>query len=515
MRRLTRLFVSWTEIGLRRSPFLLLWAAYLLPVILLNWAARHQPYYWDAMGYVLPTARTILTNGFDPILRTWDVGHPTAYYWLLAVFYKAGGISPLTGHVFTWFLTALGLAGTHRLAARLHLPPAVRVGAALCVLVFPLVFAASRQVVHDLGLAVFVWLALEAWARRRPGWYVVWGALAALTKLYGILLVPALWLALLMGADGPPNRRFLQDNWRQLLWTAGPLPIQGLFLGIRYLVRGPGLTVNWTPHSSLQPVWNWPAFSANWPEAKLNLWQVSGLGSWALVAVGALALALVLTRRRPMAPEARRTLAALVAFSLVLAVSLVQVSSTMGRYVLPLVTPTFLVLLWGVWRLAGTRWLMLPVLALLMGLFVLQWHPRQTRWLPPAVAVRIAPPPAKTGHHMETDLRYQDVVDLMVWSAEQARLTGAPRVLTHWPLTSAFSDPDLGYVTRPLSVAELGAWTEVPDQGACLVVVLDRISGVSTSPPSELTGFIFVAARLRGEVTAWLWFRPAGAQSSL
>ncbi|MFH1843893.1 MAG: glycosyltransferase family 39 protein, partial [bacterium] len=374
----------------------------LLAVAASNWPERHQPFYWDAAGYVLPHAREIHDNNLLPIVRQWDVGHPTAFYFLLAGLFKLFGVGPLAGHLLNWVFAALGLTAVYGLGRVLRLPHLLAGATVLVVWTFPLYFASSRQVMGDLALAACCLAALWAWATKRRWWYVLFASLAVLTKFHGFVLIPVTCLATVLsgvfsgvfsGVLATPTQRSgrpWREIGRELTWVAAPLLPACLFLLVRYLVRGPGWTIGWEPRQQFIPIWRWHDFTGNWSRATENFWEVSRLETVLWVTPLLLAVAVTVRwfrlRRCGDPPlftiRQCRMLVGLLVFLLVYNVAMLQLSALMARFALPLVGVLFPLLVWAAWSLLP-RWA--PILLLLLLLVVGQigfWYPDNLRVLP-------------------------------------------------------------------------------------------------------------------------------------
>jgi hypothetical protein len=177
---------------------------------------------WDTPHYL-----AIASGGYDP------AGDPAliAFFPLLPILIRIGAsfAPPLAaGLLISYLATVAAAVGLHRLARLDGGSPAIARNAVLAMNLAPTSFALVAPYTEPLFLALVIWAFVRA---RRDDWLGggVLGLLAALTRLQGVLLLPALAL------EAFARRRWL--GWRMaplLLVAAGP----AIYLGLNWLVYG-------------------------------------------------------------------------------------------------------------------------------------------------------------------------------------------------------------------------------------------------------------------------------------
>lgn len=479
--------------------WLLLWAAFAT----VHWTARHQPYWWDSLGYVFAHAVEIHDAHLMPILRQWDVGHPTFFFWLVAASMKVFGVGPLAGHVVGWGFAALLAWSCYVLARAAALGRAAAAAVAAATVTFPLVWAATRQVTADLALAALLLAAVAAWATRRRRAMVVFASLAVLTKFTGFLIVPTLVLASLAAAPPPGSTRR-----REVLLALAPLAALGLFLAVRWAVRGPGWMIGWRPMQDLVPVWQWAAFRENWEPATRQLWGLARI-TWPATVLGAalaaLALRGLLRRRRPQVPRAVVGAAALGA---VWAAAHLQLTALLPRFGLPLVPVVLVLLGWALCRLAGRDGAVVAACAAFVLLHAALWRPSWGDGTPAPLQPVVTEP----GHNLEIDRRYEDGIELIRWAAAEVRRDAAarepaeaPGVSAQWPVTAALADPRRGYVPDAFPVRILEGWAQPVPATHPYVVAIEGVTRLPVEPEEAPQPLRLVAERRLGPLTARVW----------
>lgn len=499
------------------------WIALFLLMAGASWRYRHAPYHWDALGYVYPHAREIYDAKMMPILRQWDVGHPTAWLFLLAGMFYLFGPGPLAGHVLTWaFSAVLGMA-VYGMGRTLRWPRALAGGGAALTLFYPLVWAQSQQLQLDLPLLASSVAALYFWANRRPWGWLGWGGLAVLTKLHGPLLLAGPLLALLPGIGALRRRGERGMYIKKLLWTLAPALVFIAFLLVRYWVRGPGMTVNWTTGNQPVPLWEWSEFRAYFPKAWYVLFGYSCLekilglvvGVWVVVFLARYSRRLFFPRTQGKIvvsgdPAARALLLSLTGWALANAAFFFQSQSLVQRYNLPMVPLLLLLLTFGLWVLFRRVRVVLALQAVLCCVFLAWAYPTRTARLPRPLSSWLGRPVATSGWQLEGDMRFVDALACIRWAAqtirEDADRTGLPPgVATQWPVNIALWMPPMGYVKEALPAQHVADWSQVAGKTYTHVLHVKPITNLFDEQAAERLGARQLDKRRRGECRAVIW----------
>ncbi len=177
---------------------------------------------WDTPHYL-----AIAAGGYDP------AGDPAlvAFFPLLPILIKVGSaVAPplVVGLAISYLATVAAAIGLHRLARLDGGSPAIARNAVLALNLAPTSFALVAAYTEPLFLALVIWTFVRA---RRDDWLGagVLGLLASLTRLQGVLLLPALAVEALVR-----RRRLLGRMLPLLLVVVGPL----IYLGINWLAYG-------------------------------------------------------------------------------------------------------------------------------------------------------------------------------------------------------------------------------------------------------------------------------------
>lgn len=480
------------------------------------WRFRDLPYYWDALGYVFSHSAQIHDTNLFPILTTWDVGHPTLFFFVVAVFMKLFSVGPLAGHLATWLFTALLIVAIHGCGRALELPRSISAATALVVFLFPLTFAASLQITLDLPLTALTMAAVWFWARGRWLGYFIVGSMTTLVKLYGFFIVPALLFALMI-LHGMQRPRDWRSFWRDCVRTVSPLITLIIFFIVRYQVRGPGLTIAWESGNKPVPIWDWPAFTAYFPRAFDDIFTASMLDRFLVFAVILFFLLVACRSLGVVAPSvisraSARVLAASLGISLIYSMAFFQSLSLCARYNLPTVCGIFLIISFCLWNLLGNQRILLLLHAMAGVLFIILWHPRNAEALPAPLSTLLRRPVETLGYRMENDLRFLDVIDLTKWAgreinAHAKRNHKARGVSTNWPFSIALADARFGYLDRRLNIHVASLWSEVEGSRHPYVLIINPISNFYDPPPPPNNPYVAseIASRVKGEVQAHIY----------
>lgn len=520
--------------------WLLAAAAVYAALLAAHWPFLHLPYYWDEAGYFVPAALDLFRHGWWVPRTTLANGHPPLFMAALALAWRIFGVAiPVTRAVALAFAAALLLATaqlTEILAAPIF-PPAAPAAprhlrfnagwlAAFLLAISPLCFAQSSLAQLDLPAAALGIWALVAWARGRRWLYAALAAAACLTKETAILIpfvLGCFGLARWLRLSAAPSRQSAANvpaaNRVTTAWPAlGPhlIPAAALLAWLAYYHSVTGF---WMGNGSflaynLQGLLSPPRVAM---ALALRLWQVAGYDGMAVVTLAAL-LAALLHRRavatakpervagsqfaagedltgadgqsgvvvappalvvraagqqrrqppsvttpahaaggdRPSHRLTRELWAIIVAY--IVFHALVG-GAVLARYLLPAIAIYFALLTPRIAAALRPR-LRLAVIAAVAAFLIAGWF-----WNPPY------PFP------YEDNLAYATFVRLQqrAISALAARSPTRP-VLTAWPASNELTDPDLGYLRRPIpvfpvsnfSVAALAGHRLAPGQYALL-----------------------------------------------
>ncbi len=478
------------------------WVLVFVVLVLVQWRHHDMPFYWDSLGYVYPHAKEIYDSGLFPILRDWDVGHPTAFFFTLAVAMKGFGVTPLAGHVVVWGFAALLVVAFYGLCRVLELPKVVAAACSLAFLLFPLIWAMSQQILLDLPLLAMTLAAYWFWARNRRIGYLVAGGYGVLIKLHGVLLVSGPVLAVLITHGQFWRRKRRGAFLRDLAWSVSPALVLLAFLAVRFWVRGPGMTIDWVSGNRLIPVWRFGDWIAYVPAAWIVLFssamidRVLGAAVVVWVALGIL----VTVRRRchgngrdsdsrkisatadsGMIPDnaslsmdassRTRLMWALVFLAAVNTAAFFQSGSLCARYNLPTLASLALLTAAGLWRLIPRIVPQAGLYGVLAVLFMILWHPKYGERLPPPLSSWLTRKPNDSGWGFENDLRVHDVIHQIIWAhkkvLDDAEMNGCPvRIAAPWPFYLAYALPRLGYVKEGVETRQIDSWEQLEQMEA-------------------------------------------------
>ncbi len=430
-----------------RAPLLAVPSIYAL-ALLLHAPLLKLPYFWDEAGYFVPASLDLLRHGWWVSRTTPPNGHPPLVMAWLALLWKTFGFAPLVTRGGMLVFYALLLWGAFRLGERFG---GRRLGivTALLLACWPIAFAQATLAQLDLAAACFWIWALVFRYRDRPLAYAVCAAAGCLSKdtliilpfALGVLDLGRCWRAKLPASV---SLRRLAPHFAPALallcWFAYYHHVTGFWVG-----NPQYLSYNVQQAASL-------------PRMLMALarrvWQLAGYQGVLPVTVLAAAAALWPRLRKrvadqrsaPHAPapateETTRRMAG--EFALLIAVSLLFHAAVGGavlaRYLLPVAALYFVLCARQLLRL---RWAW-EVVALCVAVLVANWF-----WNPPY------PFP------YEDNLAYASFIQLQQRAAAdlEAHRQLQP-VLSAWPATDELSNPDLGYVRRPLRVVRLENFT--------------------------------------------------------
>jgi hypothetical protein len=497
--------------------------ALFLCIAFASWTNRHLPFYWDAAGYVYPHARGIYNANLNPILRYYDVGHPTGYFFALAVMMKIFGVGPFAGHLLNWAFTALLIAATYGLCRALSLGRLLSILCAGTVMAFPLVCSSSQQIMGETALAATALAALWFWIGRRYAWYAVFASFAVLCKFHGFLVVAGTIAALPFCAVRSEKDERRPRRLGELLWALSPVVPLGLFLLVRFAIRGPGMTIGWNAPVHVYLLGDPARYETAFGEAIRNLYVEPRL-HYPLMALFVAAAGLSISRflspakteaQRPLfgSEKERRAFWVLLWFAILYNAALIPLTSLLPRYTLPTVGLAFIFLSWVGRKIAGRAYPVAVVLSLAIVSYALLCYPAKVEMLPAPVNRWMRPGPIAVSCYSECDLRFVDIVDSAMWAMKKIHddidrrgLPPTVGVATQWPFTDALSDAPLGYVDREVPAVHVAGWSDVNPDTHPYVLIVSPITNLDPKPPESLFKGRLVAQTQKGEARAIVWY---------
>ncbi len=412
-------------------------------------AAAHAPllrlpYYWDEAGYYIPAAYDFFRTGALVPYSTLTNAHPPGLSLLLAAAWKLFGFTPLITRLALCFVAASALLAVYRLALDAFGARAAAWSVALLTACYPVFYTQSTLAHADMPACAFTLWGLVFVLRRSLWPAVVCFAFAALTKeiAIGTPLALGLWFA---------SRR----RWKHAALLSLPvLPLAGWFTYHRLhtgFTFGNPQYLRYNALGTLTP----ERFLLALGHRALHLSAHLNLFVPVALALGSLALPPLRDRlARPFTEQLWVViLANAVLFSLL-------GGALLTRYLLP-EYPLVLLLATAAVYARFRRWQWFPALGVAAFLAALV--------LP--TPYRIAP---------EDTLAYRDAVrleqDAIAW---ETRAYPSATVLTAWPMTDGLTKPELGYVSRPHSVAGIDNFS------------LEALQGLVKTPVSYSTAIVF------------------------
>lgn len=448
--------------GLRRSAELFLLFAAVL--IALHAPLLRLPYFWDESGYYIPAARDLFSGSLIPYSTPSNAHPPLVLAWI-ALAWRVFGQGIIVTRCAMLLLAAFSLLGFFRLA-RLVSNPAVVVGSAFLVAIYPVFFAQSSLAQIDLPAAGLTFWALEAYFRRRTGTMVLWFSLAALAKETAILVPLALFVwdctrfSLSRCFKGHCHSEWASASEESavavpkivfksflLILPVIPLAIWYAFHYARTgFVFGNPEFFRYNVAATLHPLRIVLALL-------LRMWQTFGyLGMYVLSAACFVAMKFPAQRHElrtgMSAPheKLRPRIAFEVQFAF-LAISVVYLlalsvigGAVLARYLLPIVPLWILICVSTAWRRLRPWKTVLAIVALAL-----------------IASIFVNPP---YGFSPEDNLAYRDYVRLHQQAEEfiQSKYPNA-RALTAWPASDELTRPYLGYVSKTIPVVKIEDFT--------------------------------------------------------
>ena len=397
---------------------LLVSAVIALFVFLSHAAFLNLPFFWDEVGQFVPASLDLFQTGSWIPHSTVANVHPPGVIAYLAAVWSVAGYSVAATRLAMLALAALGVMITFRLAISMGVSWNVAILAAGFLVTSPLFFAQSMMAELDMPAMVFFVLALGLFLEERIPAAVVACTVLVMVKETG-LIAPA-WFGVCLWRE---RRR------REALWFL--LPLAPLILWLIVLHRGTG---HWFGNAAFTQYNLWyPLHPVRLALALLRrlYYLFSGTGHW----IGAVALVIAWRRTKLLHTRPWRISGGL-AVAHVLLVSVLG-GAVLERYLVPVLPILYIAFAAAIWQLAR-RWRILSAAGLAAALLVANFvnPPYPFPW--------------------ENNLAFTDFVRLDVDAAHylEARFPKA-RIVTMFPLASAYRRPEFGYVQRPLNIREI------------------------------------------------------------
>ena len=411
---------------------------------LLHYPLLRLPYFWDETGYYIPAALDFYHHWLLIPHDTLPTGHTPLLSVYLGLVWRLLGFSPLATRV-AMLVLATGTVATLFELGRVVTRRETAAWACVLLALSPVFFAQSSLAHLDLPAALTTTAAVLALLRRRLAWFALLLSLAVLTKETAVVFLPVVWIY--------AWRIRKELNPSAAVWLA--LPFAPLAAWALYYHHASGFWtgnptyLKYNLYSTLEP-------ARIFITLLRRLYQVFVAGfNWLLVVAAILGYRAVKKASKAGAtsesfislpiwqPRVQKDfffLTAGLTLAYVAMLSLVG-GAVLSRYLLPIFPCFYLALL--LFADCLPRRAMRSVLALTAACFIASWF--------------INPP---YPFPYEDNLAYGDFIRLHQQAADfLSRRPNAPRILTAWPATDELSDPELGYVKKPLRVAHLEGFT--------------------------------------------------------
>lgn len=406
--------------AVRPGSYAILWAlcaAIVIPSHL--WLAR-LPYYWDEAGQFIPAALDILRHGWWIPHSAPPSIHPPAVAAYLAAVWRIAGFTPAATRLAMLALASSAVLAAFLLAIELGRgargAPAFLAAGLLCA--SPPFFAQSLLAQLDMPAMLFTTLALLCFLEERVRLAAAVCVALVLVRETG-LVVP-----LVLGGWLLAERR-----WRDAAWFAAPVAVMALWIAM--LLR---FTGNWAGNAAFLE------YNLRDPLHPLRLAVTLARRLYFLLFanfhwVGAIAIVYAWRRKVLFGGRSWRIAWLLLAAHIVMFTLLG--GAVLNRYLLP-VLPVWYAAMATALSGFGRAARLAAGCVLLGGVAASNW---------------INPP---YPFPFEENLAFADFVRLQSDAADYiSHRYGDPVVSTTWPLSAELSQPDLGYVTRPIRVEAL------------------------------------------------------------
>lgn len=169
----------------------ILWLVCVAAIAFLHLPFLQLPYYWDEAGYYVPAALDLAQHGHLVPQNTLQNPHPPLFAMYLAAAYKIFGFTPLVTRLAVCVLAGTALYAM-LLLATLVIPAGAGLWAAVLLALSPLFYAQSTLAHLDVAATAATLLALYFFLRGQMTAYLIAATVLCLTRETGAALVVAL-----------------------------------------------------------------------------------------------------------------------------------------------------------------------------------------------------------------------------------------------------------------------------------------------------------------------------------
>ena len=412
---------------IRPDTYLFFLVLFALIVFLSHAPWLRLSYYWDELGQFIPAALDLFHAGFHDAAwvphSTVPNVHPPGVMAYLALFWTVAGYSPLHTRIAMLLVASVAMLVAFLLAIELcrNVRGAPAFMAAFLLCVSPLFFAQAMLAQLDMPAMLFACLALLLFVQDKTRLAALACTTLVLVKETGVL-VPALFGLWLL----------YEKRRRDAAWFL--LPAAALCAWLLVLARGTGHVFGNSEFTRYNLYYPFHPVRFTFALGRRFYYLFFQDFHW----IGTIAI-LLAGRRGVFATRAWRIAWLMIGIH-VLFLSVVG-GAMLERYLLPVLPIVYAAMVAAMSIYKGPLKAACQY-ALLAGLIVGNF------WNPPY------PFP------FENNLAFTDFVALQQTAAEfVARSYAGERIATVWPLTSALSRPEFGYVRRALPVRSLPDFT--------------------------------------------------------
>lgn len=215
-----------------RDPYTWVLCALLAAFVAFKWSYLGLPYFWDEAWVYAPAVQAMHAHGPsllpDALPPELSRGHPLLFHFLASLWMVPFGSSIASAHAFALTVSVVLLVLTYVIGTTLG-DRWVGLGAVGLLLVNEMFLAQSAILLPEVLLALFVLVAVWAYARRRPWIYVGAATCALLVKESAVVLVLAVFGWHLLRSIVPPVSMPRRERWRWGGLALLPLGLAGCF----------------------------------------------------------------------------------------------------------------------------------------------------------------------------------------------------------------------------------------------------------------------------------------------